>query len=340
MGMRSSFRRAAVPVILAGMLGFSPPISNDDWLHKAQPFNTENVKNAFNHRAFARQYALSCGQATWQRGLMVVTPHPNRTTFDFRGDGYGLAVFSPHLNDAQKAQAERMIREMPPHIYDIFYNRGGVFVFTKKSLIEALPHMKGTTDHKADNPYYSRYIGLYQTNLRRAYITFGVMDVRQQGDGTETLHHRLLFGSQEHTFYHEIGHFMDRKLGRIGRPLSSFSPNRRFSGSEAFVDAIERDMAAFMEAQRPKWLIDRLSHYLPAHYKGREVGGGHDRLESFQGEVFAELWAELHGHSRRNLRSHFPHAFAIVQEVDRILQETYESRPARDSCKPAPVPVS
>lgn len=295
-----------------------------------------DISYEFNLGAVTQSYKTSCEAREKMRDFRILEPANLDTPYYFQTHGSGIALLSPALDEKERAEAEELIGSIPPHIFDLIYSKGGVFVFTRDSLLEAVPQYGENTDSKdlAGNPFADRYIGLYRSSERRMFVTYYIYKEDEES-GVPFL--TPVVDNKKSTTHHEIGHFMDHMLGEISlsswldptRRLSVYADSYnmsypRYSDSEEFKTAYYADLDK-LAARAPDLDLKRYNHYLPQSHQGVDLQGEHKTMDRARSEAFAELWSEAQGaYDSTPLRSFFPETFRLIERLDKALQSAHE----------------
>jgi len=243
---------------------------------------------------------------------------PLTTASEFQKKGNGLTIFSPHLSAQERQEAEEVLNSVPPHVMDLFYTLGGVAIFTEYSLVEALPAY-ATAKDEDKYPYYNVYVGLYRGGEKRVFMTFSVANIEERRQGPVITGYRPIHDSKYRVFHHEIGHFIDDVIGEHGSPFIEFG-QIKFSDRQEFVRRITEDLNALAASNRGQAELSWRSYFLPKEHNGVPLYGQKDNAGDIRGEVFAELWAEVHGHGVYRLREYFPRTYELVNALNNDLK--------------------
>lgn len=270
----------------------------------------------FNRRAVAETYATACDLRGPIRDANIFTPPDEFTPPPFRRQSSAIALYSPYMDDEAKLIARKMIGSVPDYVMDLFYQQGGVFIFTSRSLVEALPNYADYIDEKGQRPYHNYYVGLYFGDEKRIMVTFNLARiVEDRNGGYQILDYEPLNGKFR-VFHHELGHYIDDALGELG----TGEPSKKFTDSQNFLKALEADLVEIARAGHSKALLKYLDYFLPEEYKGVKLFGRKGHWPAIRGEVFAELWAEIQGHGVYELNKYFPRTYELIRQVDRELR--------------------
>lgn len=302
----------ALILVLFG-LGISAP---------AQADISQNLESSFDMPALSASYALPCDQRARTRATAIPPPHfPGRPAV-FSNEAQSLVVYSPYLSPAQRATAERLIASVPAHVLPLAYVQGAVYVFTRRSIVEAVPALA------VEDSWFGDF-GLYMAVERRLYFSFEKGDgLTRQPDGTYQA--QRFIPSQREPFRiinHETGHLVDSLVGEYSRHSRGDDGDSRLSNRVDFITALRSDFARLAAGQSSlsQTRIKRLGYYMPRHFEGVAFGGLHLSEQRARREIFAELWAEAQGYDSNKISRAYPDAFTMVKAINQFLKTQYEA---------------
>lgn len=291
------------------------------------------LQEHFNHEALTSDFAQSCDVKEDMRSENVRRPLDRNTPDYFQKQDNRLVYTSPRLSDSQLDQVERLVRDIPPHLQDLFYMHGGVWVFSRDSLVEAIPHY-GDPRYEDDdgiNPFYESYSGLFTDQERRLYLPFHIGDVRKRtvdGETVRNVSYHPLRTNKYRTLHHEFGHFLDLILGLEYGEREHRGRTHHFVETDAFIEAFDRDMHEIAGKVRSgRMSITSYAYFLPETFEGQHIGGDHDNIIRAKRELMAGIWAELMGEggSGTNFRANFPNLYALLEYTDNMIRQSYEA---------------
>jgi hypothetical protein len=247
-----------------------------------------------------------------------------------------LMVFSPHLRTFQHVRANKLAYSLPQHAISFLYPMGGTFVFTRRGIVEALPVFEGDKDYYSD-------VGLYLAVQRSVYVPFEkayniVVKQGRVSPGYWGDSHR----DPARILTHESGHMIDDLLGDFSKSSRGADGDDRLSNRADFMAAYERDLDRLISQQNVVSAkeVHRLGYYLPGSHKGVKLGGIRNDAQRGRREVFAELWAEVHGHRSNNLSQIYTDSFKIVHSINAFLKDQVSQSPQKCVYQPVGSPVT
>ena len=205
------------------------------------------------------------------------------------------------------------------------YRGGAVYTFTRRGIVEAVPALRDEASYYSD-------AGLYMAVQRTVFVPFEKGRVLKDGNGK--LYARFWQPSQREPFRivnHESGHMIDDLVGDFSRDSLGTDGDHRLSNRADFLAAYEADLRRLTGPQNrvPRAEITRMGYYLPQAFEGKNLGGLRDTPDRARREVFAELWAEVHGYKSNRLSTAFPDAYIVVKEINDFLKDLHDKRPVR-----------
>lgn len=185
------------------------------------------------------------------------------------------------------SEIKNAIRELPPQFHNLVFSRG-VIIYIFPTVMDRPLSMQAKGDWPKGFPKDCQYWTLPGT-FRGNSITVGEYVVRKDKSWK-----RLTDGRSN--VRHEFGHALDTAL-------------KRFSHSDVFVEAYQRDMRNLTPEQR-----SHIRYYLPDRHGGVESEGRH--------EAFAELFAARYGRGETSTERKVLEAFPnTIRAMDKRLQE-------------------
>ncbi len=279
-----------------------------------------DISATFNMKELKAAYALSCPAQTDMRLKNIPPPHFDGRPKAFSNPDNALVIYSPYFTTQQRKLAEKLFASVPVYALPIAYRGGAVYVFTRRSLVEAVPGLA------VEDSWFEDY-GLYMAVEKRLYMPFekGV-NIRKQSDGTYAARHYV--PSQREPFRivnHETGHLIDALLGVYSLDSANDEGESRLSNRSDFQQALRHDLGALLKRNMSAAQTQRLGYYLPSTYEGMTLGGMQRSEQRVRREVFAELWAETQGYDSNNLSNAYPRTFQIVKKIMEFLKAQHES---------------
>ncbi len=199
-----------------------------------------------------------------------------------QGVGEVKTVSTEFANEIKSA-----IHELPAQFHNLVFSRG-VIIYIFPTVMDRPLSMQAKGDWPKGFPKDCQYWTLPGT-YRGNSITVGEYVVRQDKSWK-----RLTDGRSN--VRHEFGHALDTAL-------------KRFSHSDVFVEAYQRDMRNLTPEQR-----SHIRYYLPDRHGGVESEGRH--------EAFAELFAARYGRGETSTERKVLEAFPnTIKAMDKKLQE-------------------
>lgn len=280
----------------------------------------------FDTQELSHDYALGCGSQMAMRQRNIQEPYFKGRPDAF-SDTLSPVIYSPQLTAAQRAQAEKLYASVPPYALPLVFRGGGTFVFTRRGIVEAVPALAVESEWFSD-------LGLYMEVDRRLYLPFEKGEgMKRKPDGKFTAQRWVPTGrDQFRAINHETGHMVDSMLGKYSRNSRAADGRTRLSNRSDYMEAFTRDIARLASSARPIPVerIRKLGYYMPRSYKGFRLGIQEDQRA--RREVFAELWAETHGHAKNKLSEAYPDTFRVVQELAEFLKAQDAAAPVH--CAP------
>jgi len=291
-------------------------------LAAAAPARAE-VSATLDMNALSRGYQMACeGQAAMRHENILPPEFPGRPR-EFNNDKEALVIYSPHLTAEQRKKAEKLFASVPTYALPVIWRGGGVYVFTRRAIVEAVPALA------VERGWFNDH-GLYLDSERRLYIPFEKGEALQRKGGKYVA--RRFVPSEREPFRiinHETGHMIDSMLGAFSLNSKGEDGKTRLTNSPGFLAAFNADLSRLASKKRQISIekIRKLGYYMPHSYKGVRLGIQPDQRA--RREVFAELWAEVHGHGKSELRIAYPDTFQMVKAIVNFLQEQDKAAPAR-----------
>jgi hypothetical protein len=269
-----------------------------------------DVAGTFKMHELSGSYALTCeAQAALRHGNILPAHFPGQPP-EFRNDSEELVVYSPYLTAEQRQTVERLIASVPAYALPIAWRGGAVYVFTRHSIVEAVPALTVEKDWFQD-------FGLYMQVERRLYVPF------EKGEGLTWKR-----GHRGYTVYrwvpskrdqfrvinHETGHMIDEMLGAYSLDSKGEDGQYRLSNRPDYLAATRSDLSRLTSPHSPLSLqkIRKLGYYMPPRFNGIRIGAQPTEQRARR-EVFAELWAEVHGYDKNQLSRAYPDTFEVVK---------------------------
>jgi len=270
------------------------------------------IAATFDMKELSRSYALSCGEQAAVRHAHIPPPHFPGRPEKFLNNSESLVIYSPYLTAQEHRAAQRIFASVPKYALPIAWRGGAVYVFTRRSIVEAVPALA------VEDNWFEDF-GLYMAVERRLYLPFEKgEDVVRKPDGTYAA--QRFVPSQREPFRiinHETGHMIDSMLGEYSLNSVGEDGESRLSNRPDFLAAMRSDLARLASAHRPLSIekIRKLGYYMPREFNGVELGGIQPTEQRARREVFAELWAEVHGHNSNKLYRAYPDTFKVVKTI-------------------------
>lgn len=285
-----------------------------------------DIASTFDMENLSAAYALSCHAQGVLRHTNIQPPHFPGRPKEFLNENESLVIYSPHLTKRERALAKRVFASVPDYALPIAWRGGAVYVFVRRSLVEAVPGLA------VEDGWYADF-GLYMDVERRLYLPFEKGEgVYRKPDGTYAA--RRFVPSQREPFRivnHETGHMIDSMLGQYSRDSRDEDGFSRLSNRPDYLEALHEDLHRLASPQRPVPIerIHKLGYYMPYEFEGVVLGGVQPSDQRAHREIFAELWAEAHGHTKNQLSSAYPDTFAVVKSIAKFLKAQYEAAPVK-----------
>lgn len=282
----------------------------------------QDITSTFNTAKLRQDYSLSCSAQQKLRQSNMPPPHFEGRPAGFANKDHSLKIYSPHFTPEQRALAEKLFASVPAYALPLAYRGGAVYVFTRRSIVEAVPALAVEPD------WFSDY-GLYMAVEKRLYLPFerGVNVTRQPG-GLYAAQYYV--PSQREPFRivnHETGHLMDAMLGAYSLDSTGEDGDSRLSNRRDYHEALRADLIDLLKRRMSRAQIQRLGYYLPYKYDGMVFGGMQKSEQRVRREIFAELWAETHGYDSNKLSAAYPRTFKVVREIAGFLKNQHEQTP-------------
>ena len=282
----------------------------------------QDIASTFNVAKLRAAYALSCPAQREMRLQNIPPPHFEGRPQAFANPDNALVIYSPYFTAQQRKLAEKLFASVPPYALPIADRGGAVYVFTRRSLVEAVPGLA------VEDSWFEDY-GLYMAVEKRLYMPFekGV-NIRRQSDGTYAARHYV--PSQREPFRiinHETGHLIDALLGVYSLDSANDEGESRLSNRADFQKALRHDLGALLKRNMSAAQTQRLGYYLPYKYEGMTLGGAQRSEQRVRREIFAELWAETQGYDSNNLSDAYPRTFQVVKKIMEFLKDQHERAP-------------
>jgi hypothetical protein len=284
-----------------------------------------DISQTFNVKVLSANYALACEKQAEVRKAHMPPPYFPGRPAAFKNESNELVIFSPQLTHAQRHTAERLMQSVPEHVLPVAYLGGAVYVFARRSIVEAVP------DLAVEDSWFGDF-GLYMAVERRLYFPFekgeGVM---LQRDGKYKA--RRYVPSQREPFRiinHETGHLVDSVLGDYSLKSTGDDGDSRLSNRQDFLKALNSDLKRLASGKSglSGEQIKRLGYYMPREFEGKALGGMHPTEQRARREIFAELWAEVQGYDSNKISRAYPETFKVIKSIDQFLKAQYLAIPA------------
>lgn len=281
------------------------------------------MADTFNMAELSRSYAVSCDAQAAGRHANILPPHFPGRPQAFLNNADALVLYSPYLTASERQAAEKLVGSVPKYALPIAWRGGAVYVFTRRAMVEAVPALAVEKNWFED-------FGLYMEVERRLYIPFEKGEgLRRRSDGTYFAQHwvptkRDLF----RVINHETGHMVDNFLGGYSLSSKGDDGQLRLSNRPDFLAAFHADLSRLKSRNRPISIerIRKLGYYMPPEFEGMKMGIQPSEQRARR-EVFAELWAEVHGYNSNRLFVAYPETFAFAKSIAAFLK-------AQDSAAP------
>ncbi|MBU0859514.1 MAG: hypothetical protein KJ667_06230, partial [Alphaproteobacteria bacterium] len=283
------------------------------------------IAPTFNEAALQQQLALSCSAQQDMRRDNLLPPYFPGTPPAFENKAGALALYSPHLTNAQRKKAEDLFASVPDHVRAYGFRAGAVYTFPRRGIVEAVPGLSQDRDYYSDT-------GLYMAVQRTVFVPFEKGRVVVDGKGM--MSGRNWTPSLREPFRiinHESGHMIDDLIGDYSHDSLGDDGDHRLSNRKDFLRALEVDLRRLTGKNNkvPQREIQRLGYYLPDQFEGKHLGGLRDTVHRARREVFAELWAEAQGYDSNKLSTAYPDAYKAVKDMNDYLKSLHDARPVR-----------
>jgi hypothetical protein len=285
-----------------------------------------DIADTFNMKELKDTYAQSCTEQSAKRHGNILPPYFPGRPKEFQNDSDSLVVYSPYLTPSERQEAEKLVDSIPAYALPIAWRGGAVYVFTRRGIVEAVPALAVERDWFED-------FGLYMEVERRLYVPFEKGEAfKRKSDGSYVAQHWVPSPRDRFRIInHETGHMIDNMLGEYSLNSKGDDGYYRLSNRPDFLAAIKSDLSRLKSAQRPISVakIHKLGYYMPFEFEGMRMGIQTEQRA--RREVFAELWAEAHGHDSNKLSSAYPDAFRVVKALAVFLKTENAAAPVH--CK-------
>lgn len=284
------------------------------------------IAETFDMKSLSDAYALSCHAQGVLRHTNILPPHFPGRPKEFHNEDESLAIYSPHLTKKERALARRVFASVPDYALPIAWRGGAVYVFVRRSLVEAVPAL-------AVEPGWYADFGLYMAVERRLYLPFEKGEgVYRKPDGTYGA--GRFVPSQREPFRivnHETGHMIDSMLGAYSLDSMGEDGELRLSNRPDYLESLHEDLHLLASPDRPISIdrIHKLGYYMPYEFEGVVLGGVQPSDQRAFREIFAELWAEAHGHAKNKLSEAYPDTFRLVKSIAAFLKAQYRAAPTK-----------
>ncbi len=286
------------------------------------------IAATFDMKDLSSSYALSCTAQAAVRHSHIPPPYFPGRPKKFRNDSESLVIYSPYLTVQERRTAQRLFASVPKYALPIAWRGGVVYVFVRRSIVEAVPALATEDSWFADS-------GLYMAVERRLYVPFEKgEDIVKEPDGTYAA--QRFVPSQREPFRiinHETGHMIDSMLGEYSLDSRGDDGESRLSNRPDFLAALGIDWGRLASGKSPLSIeqIRKLGYYMPREYNGVDLGGVQATEQRARREIFAELWAEVHGHNSNRLYRAYPETFKVVKRIADFLKAQDAASPVH--CK-------
>jgi hypothetical protein len=283
-----------------------------------------DIADTFNMKELARSYSMSCEEQAARRHANLAPPYFPGRPREFLNPSDALVIYSPHLTAEQRETAEKLVASLPVYALPIAWRGGAVYVFARRSIVEAVPALAVERDWFGD-------FGLYMEVERRLYIPFEKGEgLRRKSDGAYAA--RRFVPSRREPFRiinHETGHMIDNMLGEYSLDSKGEDGKFRLSNRPDYLAAVKADLARLASGRGPVTLarVHKLGYYMPRSFDGVRLGIQTDQRA--RREVFAELWAEVQGHNSNRLYEAYPDTFKVVKAYADFLKAQDAAAPRR-----------
>ena len=280
-----------------------------------------DIPTSFKSDALSKSYTLPCDQQAAKRKANIAPAYFPGRPAEFTNEWHALVVYSPHLTAQQRKKAETLFKSVPAYALPLAWRGGAVYVFTRRGLVEAVPALGVEREWFKD-------IGLYMEVERRLYLPFEKGEgLRMKRDG-KYVAQRYVASTREpfRIINHETGHMVDSLLGAYSIDGIGDDGKYRLSNRADFMAAFNVDLTSLTSKGGPLTApqIKKLGYYMPPTFNGRRLGIQATEQRARR-EVFAELWAEAHGHGKSKLNIAYPETFALVKSFIAFLKAQDEA---------------
>lgn len=284
-----------------------------------------DIGATFDAEKLSASYALSCDEQAVRRRANIPPPYFPGRPQEFRNEAEALVLYSPHLTAQQRRKAEQLFASLPGYVLPIAYRGGAVFVFARRSIVEAVPGL-------AVEDNWFQDFGLYMAVERRLYLPFEKGEGIRKGADGKYVAQRFVPSRREQfrIINHETGHLVDSLLGEYSANSAGEDGESRLSNRADFLAALRADLARLASGKGAltKAEIRKLGYYMPGDFEGVSLGGIQPTAQRARREVFAELWAEAHGYDSNKLSRAYPDTFKIVKNIRDFLKVQHQAAPA------------
>jgi hypothetical protein len=122
-----------------------------------------DMADTFNMKELSGSYAMSCEEQAALRHGNILPPHFPGRPKEFLNESEALVVYSPSLTAGERKMAKRLVDSIPAYALPIAWRGGAVYVFVRRSMVEAVPAL-GT-----ERQWFEDF-GLYMEVERRMYV--------------------------------------------------------------------------------------------------------------------------------------------------------------------------
>lgn len=285
-----------------------------------------DIGATFDMKALSGSYALGCDAQAVRRQENIPPPYFPGRPQAFRNDEDALVVYSPHLTAQQRERAEQLFASVPDYVLPIAYRGGAVYVFARRSIVEAVPGLA------VEDSWFQDF-GLYMAVERRLYMPFEKGEGIRKGADGNYVAQRFVPSRREpfRIINHETGHLIDSLLGEYSLGSAGEDGEARLSNRPDFLAAMRADLARLAAGKGTVSMaeIRKLGYYMPDEFEGVSLGGIQPTAQRARREVFAELWAEAHGYDSNKLSRAYPETFQIIGKLKKFLKNQHAAAPVR-----------
>jgi hypothetical protein len=288
------------------------------------PSARADMADTFNMALLSHDYALPCNDQAALRHANILPPHFSGRPAEFLNESESLALYSPHLTPSERKAAQKLFRSLPDYALPIAWRGGAVYVFVRRGIVEAVPALAYERDWFED-------FGLYMQVERRMYIPF------EKGENFKGAPHGKIAArrwvpttrDQFRVINHETGHMIDEMLGAYSHDSKGDDGQFRLSNRPDYLEATKSDLARLASNRRPIDIarIHKLGYYMPHDFKGFRLGIQTEQRA--RREVFAELWAEVHGFNSNKLYEAYPDTYKVVKSYADFVKAQDKAAPVR-----------